>query len=87
MAELFGEPEVAIVMMFFAFGGTLGAVGIVGRDFSHGECSSREKLLTWAACRRDSQFAQPLAGLQRFVGFGIALDYVAKFRDAVGLLA
>ena len=35
MTELLGEAQVPIVMVFFGFDGTLGAVGIVFGDFIH----------------------------------------------------
>jgi hypothetical protein len=36
MAELFGKGKVAVLVMFFAFSRTLGAVGIVIGNFGHG---------------------------------------------------
>src|SRR5271168_4183518 len=75
-------------MMFFAFRGALGSVGIVVGDFIHDERSCfRGKLLTRPACGCDSQFAKALTGLQSLVGLGIALDDVAEFRDTFVLFA
>jgi hypothetical protein len=85
VAELPREACIGVVVALFAFSGALGAVGIIFRNPGHGQSSAGAKLCARAGC--NSQFPEPLAGLQRFVGSRIALDDVAKFGDAIFLFA
>jgi len=85
VAELAREAGIGIVVALCAFGGTLGAVGIVIGNLGHAKSPGGARL--GARTSGNSELAEAFAGLQRFVGFGIALDDVAEFRDTVFLLA
>jgi hypothetical protein len=92
VAQLSREAGIGVVIALYAFSGALGAVGIVFGNLCHSEPPMRLTtdhwpLILFSRSSRDSQFAEPFAGLQGFVGFRIALDHVPKLHHSILLLA